>query len=461
MLIFNIIIASNSALNIRKKIVEEKEEDKNKNFKIMDKIIFNNIMKERDIFNNYLYKKIENFDSNRNNNNQINHINQILINKDKNFLLNNKQKNIFLKNNRNKYNHVSRIINLRSFNGHINSNNNSISNNNNMNNNINNINDNINKNIDKNINNNINNINNKLNVVKDSFFTKYNKIGINRNNKQIKEIYKKKQKCISAFDSILTNNKNNSEELINNLQNINISIPFNQNKNSKNTNLNDDTPSVSTLAYSKKNNSNSINNQNLTEDHNNKFRIGLLSAFSNSNNNNIIIPILPQQRPLSNFNLGCGQLWENIDNINKNNINNINSEKLEENNNTKNIDKKIINNVNIIDKNKLTNNMRHKINTAPSQKRGEYNNFSNNEKEFHLINKNYSNIFNNINNFGPKLHHIKIDRSLMNHKLTDSLNKNIMLNYVSLEQKQLPKLKNNHFNGIKKAHIIRNNSTKN
>ena len=49
----------------------------------------------------------------------------------------------------------------------------------------------------------------------------------------------------------------------------------------------------------------------------------------------------------------------------------------------------------------------------------------------------------------------------MNNKLTDSLNKNIILNYMSLEQNQLPKLKNNHFNGIKKAHITRNNSTKN
>ena len=183
--------------------------------------------------------------------------------------------------------------------------------------------------------------------------------------------------------------------------------------------------------------------------------MGLLSAFPNSNNNNIIIPIIPLQRPLSNFNLGCGQLWENIDNINKNNIN-----KLEQSN-KKITDKKIANNINILDKNRLTNNMRHKIITAPSQKRGEYNYFSNNDKDFHMINKNYSNIFNNINNLGPKLHHIKIDRSLMNNKLTDSLNKNIILNYMSLEQNQLPKLKNNHFNGIKKAHIIRNNSTKN
>jgi hypothetical protein len=233
---------------------------------------------------------------------------------------------------------------------------------------------------------------------------------------------------------------------------------LNQKKNIKNNNFNDDTPSVSTLAYSKKYNSNSINNQNLTEDHNNKFRMGLLSAFSNSNNSNIIIPMIPLQRPLSNFNLGCGQLWENIDNIKNNNIS---KGKLDQNNKKMNIDKKMANNINLLEKNKLNNNMRHKISTAPTQKRGEYNYFSNNDKDFHFINENYSNFFNNINNLGPKLHHIKIDRSLMNNKLTDSLNKNIMLNYMSLEQNQLPKLKNNHFNGIKKENIMRNNSTKN
>ena len=435
-----IIIASNSLLNTRKKILDE-EDDKNKRIKlrIKDKVIFKNLMKEKDMFNNHLYKKIDNYDSNRN----TNHINQILNNKDKDkkIQLNNnynKQKNIFLNNNINKYNHVNRIINLKSLNGHNNSNNNLV-NNNNSNININ------------NMNNNSSNLN--ASKPKDSFFTKYNKIGVNQNHKQIKDPYKKEQKCISAFDSMLTNNKNNSEELnSNNLQNINMSNAFNQKKNVKNNNFNDDTPSVSTLAYSKKYNSNSINNQNLTEDHNNKFRMGLLSAYSSSNNN-IIIPIIPLQRPLSNFNLGCGQLWENIDNIKNNNLS---KGKLDQNSKKMNIDKKMINHINLIDKN-----MRHKISTAPTQKRGDYNYFSNNDKDFHFINENYNNIFNNINNFGPKLHHIKIDRSLMNNKLTDSLNKNIMLNYMSLEQKQLPKLKNNHFNGIKKAHIIRNNSTKN
>ena len=321
-----------------------------------------------------------------------------------------------------KYNHVSRIINLKSLNGHNN--------------------------------------NNNLNGIKDSFFSKYNKIGINQNNKQIKDPYKKEQKCISAFDTMLTNNRNNSEELNNNLQNENKPIVLNQKINMRNYNFSDDTQSASTLAYSKKYNSNSTNNQNLTEDHNNnKFRMGLLSAFSNSNNNNnIIIPILPLQRPLSNFNLGGGQLWESIDNINKNPMN---SAKLEQNTKQMNMNKKLINNINIIEKNKNTNDMRHKLGTAPIQKRNDFNYFSNNDKETNFLNKNFSNIFSNMSNYGPKLHHIKIDRSLMNSKLTDSLNKNIFLNYMSLEQKQLPKIKNNNYNDIKKTSIIRNNSTKN
>lgn len=373
-------------------------------------------MKEKDIINNNnIYKKIENYESNRNSN----YINQLLNNKEKdNNLQPNKQKNIFLNNNIGKYNHVSRIINLKSLNGHNN--------------------------------------NNNLNGIKDSFFSKYNK-GINQNNKQIKDPYKKEQKCISAFDTMLTNNRNNSQELSNNLQNENKPIVLNQ--KIRNYNFSDDTQSASTLAYSKKYNSNSTNNQNLTEDHNNnKFRMGLLSAFSNSNNNNnIIIPILPLQRPLSNFNLGGGQLWENIDNINKNPMN---SAKLEQNTKQMNINKKLINNINIIEKNKNTNDMRHKLGTAPIQKRNDFNYFSNNDKETNCLNKNFSNFFNNMSNYGPKLHHIKIDRSLMNCKLTDSLNKNIFLNYMSLEQKQLPKIKNNNYNDIKNTSIIRNNSTK-
>ena len=255
---------------------------------------------------------------------------------------------------------------------------------------------------------------------------------------------------------MINSNKNNTEEL-QNLQNINKNIIYNQKKSIKNYNFNDDTPSASTLAYSKKYNSNSTNNQNMTEDHNNKFRMGLFSAFSNSNNN-IIIPMIPIQRPLSNFNLGGGQLWENIENLNKNTVSSV---KLEQNNKQLNLNKKLINNINIIEKNKICNDMRNKIGTAPGQKRNEFNYFFNNDKEKNMINKNYSNIFGNMNNFGPKLHHIKIDRSLMNNKFADSLNKNMLLNYMSLEQNNLPKIKNNNFNEIKKLPYMRNNSTKN
>ena len=376
---------------------------------------------KKDLINNdgdNIFKKIENYDNNKNNinyNNNNNNI-QIKINKDKEKAkITNIQKNTFLNNNFNKYNHVSRMINLKSLNSHN---------------------------------------HNNLNSLKESLFTKYNKIGINHN--QLKDPFKKEQKFISAFDSMINSNKNNTEEL-QNLQNINKNIIYNQKKSIKNYNFNDDTPSASTLAYSKKYNSNSTNNQNMTEDHNNKFRMGLFSAFSNSNNN-IIIPMIPIQRPLSNFNLGGGQLWENIENLNKNTVSSV---KLEQNNKQLNLNKKLINNINIIEKNKICNDMRNKIGTAPGQKRNEFNYFFNNDKEKNMINKNYSNIFGNMNNFGPKLHHIKIDRSLMNNKFADSLNKNMLLNYMSLEQNNLPKIKNNNFNEIKKLPYMRNNSTKN
>lgn len=420
---------------MRKKILDD-EDNKNKKIRIKPRNEIVSIAKENDILNkdkekdnNNIYKKLENYESNKNNHN---HINQILNNKEKEKekeynkdkdkgknSASNIQKNSFL-NNFNKYNHVSRMINLKSLNSYNNNN------------------------------------NNNINGVKESFFTKYNKIGINQNHNQLKDPFKKEQKCISAFDSMLNNNKNISEEF-NSIQNINKPLLHNQKKIVKNYNFNDDTPSASTLAYSKKYNSNSTHNQNMTEDHNNKFRMGLFSAFSNSNNN-IIIPMIPVPRPLSNFNLGGGQLWENMENLNKNTVNSV---KLEQNNKQLNINKKLINNINIIEKNKISNEMRNKIGTAPLQKRNEYNYFyNNNDKEKNIIKKNYSNIFTNMN-FGPKFHHIKIDKSLMNNKFADSLNKNILLNYMSLEQNHLPKIKNNNLNDIKKIHNMRNNSTKN
>lgn len=229
-------------------------------------------------------------------------------------------------------------------------------------------------------------------------------------------------------------NKNNSEKLNDNLPGANEKfMPSTQkqvfyNKKydiQKNIISNDDTPSASTLAYTKKYTSNSISTQNLTEDHNNKYRVNLLSAFSNSNNN-IFIPFFPLQRPVSNFNIG-GQL----------NIENFNSEKII-GEKQMNITKKNIEKIRI---DKIS---RQKISTAPSKKRP--------KKNY------YSNLLSSMNFYGQKFHHIKIDKSLMNNKL----GKNMLLNYMNLGQNKFPRIKsNNQYNEIRKLFNIRNNSTKN
>ena len=235
----------------------------------------------------------------------------------------------------------------------------------------------------------------------------------------------------------MTNEKNNSQKLSEKFSTIRKIMPstgkqliYNKkytipNNNNNNILSNDYTPSVSTLAYTKKYTSNSINTQNLTEGHNNKYRVNLLSAFSNSNNN-IFIPFFPVQRPVSNFNIG-GQL--NMENFSKERMTNVNRQF----NFTKRNNEKI----------KVDKNMRQKISTAPSRKR---------------IRKNYSNVFSSMDFYGQKYHHIKIDRSLMDNKL----GQNMLLNYVNLGQNKFPKIKNsNQYNEIKKIFNIRNKSNKN
>ena len=82
------------------------------------------------------------------------------------------------------------------------------------------------------------------------------------------------------------------------------------------------------------------NKQYLTNVHNyteeiNKYRMGLLSANSFSNNNSII-PMFPIKRPACNFNFGGNPLWEinNHNNINQNDLNRENSiDSINKNNN--------------------------------------------------------------------------------------------------------------------------------
>lgn len=343
------------------------------------------------INNNNQFKKLNNYDLNKNNN----HLMPILNNKnkEKNLLIN-KQKNLFLINNFNKYSSDTETINIKSLKGN----------------------------------------NSNLNELKESFFGKYNNFD--------KEPFKKEKKFISAFDKMKLKNKNNSQELNNNTNNLNKHMFLNTKINIKNYNYMEECPSTSTFAFTKNYNSKLINKQNLTEDQNNKIRIGLLSAVSNSNNN-MITPLIPIQRPLSNFNFGGGQFWENINNNQK-----MNNEK-----NKEDVNKKIVSNINIVERKKINKEMRHKIATAPSQKRGDYNKlFPNNNKEKKIIDKNYNNIFNNMN-YGPKLHNIKIEKSLINSKWSGTSRENLFLKYI--QQKRLPQIKKNNF------HIARNKSTKN
>ena len=91
-----------------------------------------------------------------------------------------------------------------------------------------------------------------------------------------------------------------------NISKINLPLLNNQGNNSNilsknkllNNNYNTETPSTSAYTNSTKNNLR--NDHNLTEQVS-KFRIGLFSA-NTSSNNNAIIPSLPIRRPVSNFN---------------------------------------------------------------------------------------------------------------------------------------------------------------
>ena len=260
--------------------------------------------------------------------------------------------------------------------------------------------------------------------------------------------FNKGTKYISAFNRV---NKNN-DELNNFKMNHNNSLKhtystgkekFYNSKYNIQYNKNSNDNSINNISYIKKYTSNSIKSQSITEDKNNKFRVGLLSAFSNSSKN-ILIPLVSLQRPLSNFNIGA-----------QFNIKNINKEK-----NSPEI-KQI--KLNLMRKNKEE--IRQKINTAPTRKREENNYLNNmsNEEQKKIMDIKYNNLYGKMNNniYGHKFHHIKIDRSLINKKMRESLYKSNILNYMNLGQNKFPKIKNKYkYNEVKRILNI-NNSTKN
>jgi len=192
--------------------------------------------------------------------------------------------------------------------------------------------------------------------------------------------------------------------------------------------------------------------QNYTEDVS-KYRMGLLSAGSTSNNN-IIIPIIPMRRPVSNFNFGGGQLWNNLESNNMthkniNNLNNINvldkaiyDEKKNANSNIQNMPNNIRkegeeNNPDIFPKKELASNHSNKnynIYNKPNYvtRKKSYQN-KDIKKQFEPFsmesNMNINNMYLGMDKMITKLHKIKIEKGMMNSGIMNSLNKKFNNDY--------------------------------
>ena len=178
-----------------------------------------------------------------------------------------------------------------------------------------------------------------------------------------------------------------------------------------------------------------IYTQNYTEDLS-KFRIGLLSAGS-SCNNNVIIPMIPFRRPVSNFNFGVGQLWNNFEN--KNNIKENDEEENEEKNNIKEKENK---NENRNDKEINKDNSKNNYNIYNKMNSGITNNKQEMKKRLELFQskKDINNLYIGLDKMITKLHKIKIEKGMMNSGIVNSLNKKFSRDY----QNQIEQFKKSH-----------------
>ena len=193
-------------------------------------------------------------------------------------------------------------------------------------------------------------------------------------------------------------------------------------------NIINETPSTSAATNSTKKCLN--NKQNLTEDVS-KFRIGLLSAGSPFNgNNNIIIPMLPLKRPVSNFNFGGGQLW---DNINKN-VNNIIRSK-EKMGDTFDRQKKDM----IPSEDNIKNNI---FNLCKIPSRNKALKSQDIKRKFDFSENGYD--LYDVNKMIPKLHKIKIEKGMMDNKFANALGKKVINCQKYLDNNPFSSLINNH-----------------
>ena len=211
-------------------------------------------------------------------------------------------------------------------------------------------------------------------------------------------------------------------------------------QNAKNTYINNNinsTNDTSAFTHSSKKyfSPRAIYTQNYTEDLS-KFRIGLLSAGS-SCNNNVIIPMIPFRRPVSNFNFGAGQLWNNFENKN-NNIKEKNEEENDEKKNIKEKEKDENKNDKEINKDNSKNNYNiyNKMNSALTNNKQEM------KKRLELFQskKDINNLYIGLDKMITKLHKIKIEKGMMNSGIVNSLNKKFSRDY----QNQIEQFKKSH-----------------
>ena len=254
---------------------------------------------------------------------------------------------------------------------------------------------------------------------------------------------------------LVTQNHNNLDDnkitSKNNLRSKSIDKQIPQkNKNVNiNNNIINSTNDTSAFTHSSKKYSSprAVYAHNYTEDLSN-FRMGLFSAGS-SCNNNVIIPIMPFRRPVSNFNFGVGQLWNNFENNNNNNKENAEEKSKEK---TKTINEKENNNN---DKDREINKKEINIDFSNSKRNyniyNKVNSTTRNNKPFkHTEMKKRLELFqskNDINNLYigmdkmiTKLHKIKIEKGMMNSGIVNSLNKKINGDY----QNQIEQFKKSH-----------------
>lgn len=186
-------------------------------------------------------------------------------------------------------------------------------------------------------------------------------------------------------------------------------------------NYHNETPSTSAYTNSTKN---TIRNSHNSTEKISKFRLGLYSA--NTSSNNTIIPFLPIERPVSNFNFGGNQLWE-TDATNK--INN------QENKNVNKI-------VNVTNKNKFLRNNKNKFIYIRLDNKNKYKSISSEHRD---------NNMNNIFNLKSKIYIFGKDKENESRFNNNKLNEfKMMANYINKNNSILYKKNCNKSLSVKK-----------